>query len=171
VASLSGRTLILVDLSGSMQASAGGRNSDLTRADAAKVFGAALALRTEPTLVWFDNDSGLVDVARNGSLLRLVESFPRRGGGTSTALAVRRWYDRHDRVVIVTDEQAHYDGDANVVASVPERVPVYTWNLAGYRYGHAPSGLGTRHTFGGLTDQAFRQIPLLERGADADWPF
>lgn len=171
VAGLPGRTLILVDLSGSMSSRAGGRNSDLTRADVAKVFGAGLALRTDPTLVWFDGESGQVDVPRGGSLLRLIESFPQRGGGTNTALAVRRWYRRHDRVVIVTDEQAHYTGDANVAASVPERVPVYTWNLGGYRLGHAPSGTGTRHTFGGLTDQGFRVIPLLERGRDADWPF
>jgi hypothetical protein len=37
-----------------------------------------------------------------------------------------------------------------------------TGNLAGYRYGHAPSGGRNRHTFGGLTDQAFQIIPLLE---------
>jgi hypothetical protein len=28
-----------------------------------------------------------------------------------------------------------------------------------------------RHTFGGLTDQAFRMIPLLESGRNAAWPF
>lgn len=172
VPALSGRTLILVDLSGSMQSPAAGARSKLSRADAAKVFGAALALRAQtPTLVWFDSDSGQVRVPPGIALLRLVESFPGRGGGTSTAAAVRRWYDRHDRVVIVTDEQAHYDGDRDVTAAVPRSVPVYTWNLGGYRLGHAPSGLGTRHTFGGLTDAAFQAIPLLERRQDADWPF
>ncbi|WP_280293816.1 hypothetical protein [Nocardia abscessus] len=50
-------------------------------------------------------------------------------------------------------------------------MPLYTWNLAGYRYGHAPGGTPYRHTFGGLTDAAFRMIPLLEAGRDADWPF
>jgi hypothetical protein len=172
VPALPGRTLILVDLSGSMYSPVAGFRSRVSRADAAKVFGAALALRAdEPTLVWFDSDSGQVPVPRGTALLKLIESFPRRGGGTSTAAAVRRWYDRHDRVVIVTDEQAHYGGEHDVTASVPRQVPVYTWNLAGYRFGHAPSGLGTRHTFGGLTDAAFQAIPLLERGQDADWPF
>jgi hypothetical protein len=28
-----------------------------------------------------------------------------------------------------------------------------------------------RHTFGGLTDQAFGMIPLLEAGHAAEWPF
>jgi hypothetical protein len=171
VPSLPGRTLILVDLSGSMSSPAGGRQSDLSRADAAKVFGAAVAMRTDATLVWFDTGSGAVKVPRGGSLLRLVESFPRAGGGTNTAQAVSRWYNGHDRVVIVTDEQAHYSGQHDVTAAVPASVPVYTWNLAGYRRGHAPSGEGTRHTFGGLSDSAFRLIPLLERHGQASWPF
>ncbi len=171
VPALTGNTLILVDLSGSMDSSTGGRQSDLTRADAAKVFGSALALRTNPTLVWFDTNSGRVAVPKGVSLLKLVDSFPRAGGGTQTAQAVRRWYAGHDRVVIITDEQAHYTGDANVAAGVPDHVPVYTWNLGGYRFGHAPSGLGTRHTFGGLTDQGFQAIPLLERGESTTWPF
>jgi hypothetical protein len=170
VPALTGRSLILVDLSGSMSGSAGGSNSDMTRADVAKVFGAALAMRTDPTLVWFDTSSGRVDVPVGGSLLKLVESFPSAGGGTSTAAAVARWYAGHDRVVIVTDEQAHYDGYNNVAAPVPT-LPVYTWNLAGYRHGHAPSGMGTRHTFGGLSDAAFRLIPLLEAHRDARWPW
>jgi hypothetical protein len=31
--------------------------------------------------------------------------------------------------------------------------------------------LGTRHTFGGLTDQGIQAIPLLERGQSTGWPF
>jgi hypothetical protein len=79
---------------------------------------------------------------------------------------VKKHFARHDRVVILTDEQASY-GDVGQV--LPAHVPLYTWNLAGYRLGHAPSGTAHRHTFGGLTDQAFRMIPLLEGGGD--WPF
>ncbi len=168
---LPGRTLILVDLSGSMNSPTVGARSQLNRADTAKVFGAALALRTNPTLAWFDTHSGQVKVPKGIALLKLIESFPRAGGGTNTGAAVRQWYDGHDRVVIITDEQAHYTGDADIAAAVPQHVPVYTWNLGGYRLGHAPSGLGTRHTFGGLTDQAFRAIPLLEQNRDATWPF
>src|SRR4051812_16731013 len=28
-----------------------------------------------------------------------------------------------------------------------------------------------RHAFGGLTDQAFRMVPMLEQGRNADWPW
>ena len=54
---------------------------------------------------------------------------------------------------------------------VPKATPVYMWNMAGYKPGAMPSGSTGRHTFGGLTDQAFRMIPLLERGRDARWPW
>jgi hypothetical protein len=167
VPALSGRTLILVNLSGSMYCAMSAR-SELMRADAAKVFGSALALRADATLVAFDTGNQRVDVPKGGALLKLVESFPRLGGGTYTAAAVQRWYAGHDRVVIVTDEQAHYGDPAAVV---PQHIPLYVWNLAGYRAGNTPSGLGTRHTFGGLTDAAFRMIPLLEAGRNASWPF
>jgi len=171
VPQLPGRTLILVDVSGSMASPAAGRLSEMNRYDVAAVFGAALAMRTDPTLVWFSNSSDRVPVPAGGSLLKLVEAIHREGGGTYTAAAVQRWYAGHDRVVILTDEQAHYGGQGDVTAAVPAHVPVYTWNLAGYRLGHAPSGTGTRHTFGGLSDAAFRLIPLLERGRDAGWPW
>ena len=169
VPALPGRTLILVDVSGSMGTPSVGSLSDMTRMDAAAVFGAALALKTDPTLVAFSTSSNRVAVHAGGSLLRLVESIPRWGGGTNTAAAVQRWYAGHDRVVLVTDEQAHYAGFGDIAAAVPAHVPVYTWNLAGYRLGHAPSGVAVRHTFGGLSDAAFRLIPLIEAGRSGDW--
>ncbi len=172
VPTLGGRTLILVDLSGSMQDQAAGANSDMTRADVAKVFGAALARRAvTPTLVWFNTGSAQVPVPAGGSLLKLVEAFPKPCGGTATASAMMRWYLGHDRVVIVTDEQASYFGYGDVTRGIPAHIPVYTWNLAGYQRGHAPSGSGSRHTFGGLSDSAFRLIPLLEAGRDGAWPW
>ena len=93
-------------------------------------------------------------------------------GGTNTADAVRRHFAHHDRVVLVTDEQA-FPGPRGVTATsvVPASVPVYTFNVAGYRYGHGPSGVANRHVFCGLTDQGFAAIPLLESGRDGSWPF
>jgi hypothetical protein len=73
-------------------------------------------------------------------------------------------------VVIVTDEQAGAD-PVGISRSIPETVPMYTWNLAGYQAGHAPSGGRNRHTFGGLTDAAFGMVRLLECGLNAEWPW
>ena len=165
--SLPGRTLILIDRSASMYMH--DKRSAITFADQAAVFGCALALRAaKPTVAVYGWDSHEVPVPRGGSLLRFVDSLGEGFPATNTAAAVRKHYRRHDRVVIVTDEQS---ATADASTGVPDRVPLYVWNLAGYRYGNTPSSVATRHTFGGLTDAAFRMVPLLEAGRDADWPF
>ncbi|NEB79595.1 TROVE domain-containing protein [Streptomyces sp. SID14478] len=169
VAPLTGRSLILVDRSGSMWAPLSAR-SQLNRADAAAVFGAALALRAERAdLVQFGTGSTDVMYRKGESVLKVLERFGDLGG-TNTAEAVRRHFRGHDRVLIVTDEQAAYSRYGDAARAVPAQVPVYTWNLAGYRAAHAPSG-PHRHTFGGLSDAAFRMVSLLEAGRDADWPW
>ncbi|MFD0270959.1 TROVE domain-containing protein [Streptomyces sp. NPDC127106] len=170
VPALPGRTLVLVDRSGSMWSPLSDR-SQLNRADAAAVFGTALALRAEHAdLVQFGTDSKPVPYRRGESVLKVLDRFEDLGG-TYTAEAVRQHYRGHDRVLIVTDEQATYGYGGDPTALVPQDVPVYTWNLAGYRVGHAPSGSANRHTFGGLTDAAFRMVTLIEAGRDADWPW
>ncbi|MFD5143402.1 TROVE domain-containing protein [Streptomyces sp. NPDC058401] len=170
VPALPGRTLVLVDRSGSMWSPLSDR-SQLNRADAAAVFGTALALRAEDAdLVQFGSTSKAVGYRGGESVLKILERFEDLGG-TYTAEAVRTHYAGHDRVLIVTDEQASYSYGGDPAALVPETVPVYTWNLAGYRVGHAPSGSAHRHTFGGLTDAAFRMVSLIEDGRDATWPW
>ncbi|TDQ46589.1 TROVE domain-containing protein [Actinorugispora endophytica] len=171
VPALPGRTLVLVDRSGSMFFG-GSDRSTLTAADSAAVFGAALALRAEDAdLVQFGTTHAPVGIRRGDALLRVVERFGNLGG-TNTAAAVRDNYRGHDRVVIVTDEQAWAGRRGeDPTGEVPAQVPVYTWNLAGYRYGHGPSGEGGRYTFAGLTDAAFGMIPLIEAGRAARWPW
>ncbi|MFE0550469.1 TROVE domain-containing protein [Streptomyces pilosus] len=171
VPELPGRTLVLVDRSGSMFHSRMSDRSELTRADAAAVFGTALALRAaKADLVEFGSTSGPVRFRRGESVLRILDRFGDLGG-TDTTGAVRRHYARHDRVLIVTDEQYAFSHHGDPTEQVPAHVPVYTWNLAGHRAGHGPSGTANRHTFGGLTDAAFRMVPLLEAGRNADWPW
>ncbi len=86
-------------------------------------------------------------------------------GGTHTTKAVRTHYREHDRVLIVTDEQAAPDAPGAVPEPVPADIPVYTWNLAGYRPAHGPTG-PHRHTFGGLADAAFQMVGLIEAGRE-----
>jgi hypothetical protein len=171
VPSLAGRTLVLVDRSGSMFGRMSAR-SQLTSADVAAVFGAALAVRAEQAdLVQFGTDSAPVRFRRAESVLRVLDRFGNLGG-TNTADAVRTHYRGHDRIVVVTDEQAWggWKGE-DPTRAVRPTVPVYTWNLVGYRFGHGPSGGALRHTFGGLTDAGFAMIPLLESGRSGHWPF
>ncbi|MFD3476234.1 TROVE domain-containing protein [Streptomyces sp. NPDC058695] len=186
VPALPGRSLILVDRSPSMFpgcAWSTPHRSDIPLAEQAAVFGAALAMRAElPTLVEFGMESRRLNFRRGGSVLRLVERFGQISG-TDIPTAVKKHFSGHDRVVVVTDEQTRpgwfpsnaegFGGmaETEIDALVPRDVPVHMWNMAGYKVGATPSGGANRHAFGGLTDQAFRLIPLVERGGDARWPW
>ncbi|MEU5314645.1 TROVE domain-containing protein [Streptomyces sp. NPDC021562] len=171
VPALPGRTLVLVDRSFSMFSARLSDRSDLTWADAAAVFGTALALRAaDADLVEFGTTSRRLHCERGESVLKVLDRFGELGG-TDTTSAIRSHYRGQDRVLIVTDEQYAYHRHGDPTQQVPAHVPVYTWNLAGYRAGHGPSGKRNRHTFGGLSDAAFRMVPLLEAAQDADWPW
>jgi hypothetical protein len=183
---LPGSTLILVDRSPSMFPGYGfstPNQSDITLAEQAAVFGSALALRAEkPTLVEFGGESKELPVPKGGSVLKLVEQYGQIDG-TDIPTAVKRHWFAHDRIIIVTDEQTRpgwlpsnmnrYGGmqETAIDDLVPKSTPVYMWNMAGYKAGAMPSGKSGRHTFGGLTDHAFRMIPLLEAGRDCNWPW
>jgi hypothetical protein len=188
VPALDGRTLVLVDRSPSMWDQKFSERSDMPWADAAAVFGAAIALRAASAdLVEFWGHSRPVQFRTGESVLRLVErfSFKPAPGGTDIPSAVKaNLRPEHKRVVIVTDEQTqpgylpsnmHYGhgGMAPTLIDdlVPRSVPLYLWNFGGYSAGATPSGTVNRHTFGGLTDAAFRSVALLESGRDAAWPW
>jgi hypothetical protein len=174
VPALPGRTLVLVDRSGSMYGPLS-RKGTLTRIDAANVFGAALALRADAAdLVAFGTNSKVVPFRKTDSLLRLADDQSPMGG-TNTHDAVAHHYRSHDRIVLLTDEQATGWGWGaprlnNVFAAIPDEVPTFTWNLAGYEVGHAPEG-PNRHTFGGLTDLGMQMILPLEKGFQYGWPW
>jgi hypothetical protein len=181
---LSGRTLILVDTSGSMRGPFS-KDGVLLRWDAAATFGITLGSRCEtPDVVsfssaryYYSDPAGartkLFGLRPGESVLRSVERWDKDGyfldGGTDTPGALRKHFAGHDRVVVLTDEQDGCSID-EVNAAIPASVPMYTWNLAGYRVGSTPNG-PNRHAFGGLTDAGFRMIPLLEAGRDGAWPW
>lgn len=180
VPELGGRTLILVDTSGSMN-SGFSKDGTLMRWDAAAIFGIALGQRCASADVvsfssagWGGTGSKIFPAVAGESLLRAVDRWKSGGyfigGGTDTEKAVREHYANHDRVVILTDEQAAYHGYMDVAAAVPQSRPVYSWNLAGHKYGHT-AGNASRHAFGGLTDSCFKVIPLLEQGKSESWPW
>lgn len=190
IPALPGRTLVLVDCSGSMDDRLSAR-SDLRRRDAAAAFAAAISLRADDaTLVPYANVGVKVRIPRGGAVLPLARAIEKAtGGGTRTIDVLVKEYDGHDRVVIITDEQAFspdystytgYDGgygeatrDVRAIVSAV-RGSIYTFNVGGYPVGHLPAGggpVGPRYTFGGLSDAGFRAIAELERGGAVAWPF
>jgi hypothetical protein len=173
VPSLDGHTLVLADMSQSMFPWGHVDRGTTYNYELAALFASALALRAERvTLVQFGSGSEEVRVDKSKGVLEHMDLFHGMGG-TETVKAIRTHYkpDVHNRVVIVTDEQLHADRLGGSIDSVvPDGTFVYVWNLGGYRPASVESS-PTRHTFGGLTDASFGQIPLIETGATQNWPW
>jgi hypothetical protein len=185
---LAGRTLVLVDTSASMSQCALSRRSMMTPVKAAAVFGVTLAKRGNAVdLHGFADGVFAHPVDRASSVLREVSRFTARvgevGHGTRMAEAVRWTYRGHDRVVVISDMQTFADARPGcmvgygaqfsqvAVDAVPRSIPVYGFNLGGYRPTVLDAGSGNRHEFGGLNDAAFRMLALLEQRTSAGWPF
>lgn len=180
-----GRTLILVDTSTSMNDSFS-KDGSVKRWDAAVLFGLALAGRCETVDVVSYSSAQMYVYDKPGTKTKvftlnkgegLLKGIARwndtgyfLGGGTDTTGAVRQHFDRHDRVVIITDEQAGSDPQATSDA-IPKSVPMHTLNLAGYRVGHGESGVRNRHVYGGLTDKMFVSLARVEASASTGWPW
>ena len=176
---LSGRTLVLVDTSASMSSGMFARESKMSPVQAAAVFGVAVAVRNPGAvdLMGFASGEFRHEVRAGASAMREVERFIGRigevGHGTDIHGAVQRQFNRnrHDRVVIISDMQTMATTGGMAHQTVPRDVPIYGFNLGGYRVAATPSGSANRHEFGGLTDATFRNIPLLERGVSSGWPW
>lgn len=176
---LDGNTLILVDRSASMFHTDSGQ--ELSRADQAAIFGIALALRAQKaTLVqyggsWYGSngapESKVVNFKKGDSIMPLLDKFENMGNTNTVGAIQRHLTDKHDRVILITDEQHNGSSRQNPGDVVPAKVPMYTWNLEGYRAAHSESGKLKRHSFGGLTDKGFQMIPLIEAGQSQKWPW
>jgi hypothetical protein len=139
-----GRTIVLVDVSGSMGARLSAR-SDLTRMDAA----AALASVVPGDLRVFTFSNEVVEIpARRGMAGVDAVIRSQAHGGTQLGKAVAR-VNRlpHDRLIVVTDEQA-----ANTVPA-PKAALAYMVNVASARNG---VGYGAWTHIDGFSESVFR---------------
>jgi hypothetical protein len=175
VPNLDGRTLVLIDVSGSMSYSPLTARSSVYPWAQAALFGLALARSQAKAadVVAFDTSVRSFKLNKGANTLAELARFRGlvTGGGTYTAQAVRQTFDpnRHDRVVVLSDQQAHYDG-VGVFDSVSHHVPCYTFDVVGYHAAHAPTS-STRHLVAGLTDSAFQMMKSLESAATGRWPW
>lgn len=187
IPALPGRTLILIDTSGSMNDRMSGR-TELLRWDAAVSFGLALARACADVEVWSYSGGGYsrvrdlrFDLRAGESLLTSIGRWKTDGfmlnGGTDTAGTLKDRYSGHDRVVILTDEQdgglswgAHYGQVGKVTDQMPKDRPLYTFNVAGYQSSHAATD-PNRLVLGGLTDHMFGLISQVEKRTPGRWPW
>jgi hypothetical protein len=103
---LPGRTALLVDVSGSMTYALS-QKSEMLRTDAA--YGLAILLREiceKANVYTFSND--LVEVPpRRGFALRDALEASQSHGGTFLGKALVGIREKYDRIIVITDEQAH----------------------------------------------------------------
>jgi len=151
---LPGKTIVLVDVSGSMTAVLS-RRSEMQRTDAA--YGLAVLLREigEKVRVFSFSDN-LVEVpVRRGFALRDAIDASQRHSGTYLGKAVEELNrkEKYDRVIVVTDEQAH------------DTVPTpngkgYVINVASYKNG---VGYGKWTHIDGWSESVIEYIRALEQ--------
>jgi len=153
---LAGRTVLLVDTSGSMDAPLA-RRSEMLRMDAA--CGLAVLLREvcEAVEIYSFSDKLVRVPSRRGFALRdaIVSSQPH--GGTQLGHALRSLRESYDRIIVITDEQSH------------DRVPAphghgYVVNVASARNG---VGYGDWTHIDGWSEAVLDYLRSLELEADA----
>jgi 60 kDa SS-A/Ro ribonucleoprotein len=152
-----GRTMLLVDISGSMDAPLA-RRSEMLRMDAA--CGLAVLLREvcEAVEVYSFSDSLVRVPARRGFALRDAIVSSQAHGGTQLGHALGSLREAYDRIIVITDEQSH------------DRVPAphgrgYVVNVASARNG---VGYGAWTHIDGWSEAVVDYLRSLEREANAD---
>jgi hypothetical protein len=147
---LPGRTIVLVDVSQSMEARLSGK-SDMTRMDAA----AALAAIVPGDIRVFTFSNRTVEVPPRRGMAgvdAVIRSQPH--GGTYLGAAVERLNAiAHDRLIVVTDEQSH---DRLVDPVAPH---AYMINVASYKNG---VGYGRWTHVDGFSEGILRYIAAVE---------
>jgi hypothetical protein len=152
---LPGRTVLLVDVSGSMT-DALSQRSEMLRTDAA--YGLAILLREVcETAVVYSFSDNLVEVPpRRGFALRDAVDASQLHNGTYLGKALGEIREPYDRMIVITDEQAH------------DRVPGprgrgYVINVASFKNG---VGYGPWTHIDGWSEAVVEYVRALEGGAN-----
>jgi hypothetical protein len=166
VPKLSGKTLIAVDSSGSMN----GRPADI-----AKMFGAVLYKATDSMLLTFSDDAKYITLNPNDSLLSLTQRIPFICGGTNFNAIFDRSTAKFDRIIILSDMQAWEQNGWNSsnpkqsFANYKQRTGadplIYSFDLNNYGSMQFPE----RNVFclAGFSDKIFDIMKVLEEDKDA----
>jgi hypothetical protein len=154
---LAGKTVVLVDVSGSMTAPLS-RRSEMLRTDAA--YGLAVLLREigEKVSLFSFSDSLIEVPARRGFALRDAIDASQRHNSTQLGKAVDALNRKHsyDRLIVISDEQAHD------TVSAPKGKG-YVINVASYKNG---VGYGKWMHIDGWSESVVEYIRTLEQSVE-----
>jgi len=172
---LPGKTLVMIDTSGSMTWGSVSARSSMRPVDLAALFGCAINARNAGNCTVVQYATSQKALHLPASVLRGVESLNHQigsvGSGTNTWVCIRTAledYGPHDRIIVLTDMQDH---PAIKAKHLDYAGPIYVWDLSGAGRANLDTNQPGRYLFAGFTDQCFKMIPLLEAGFDQSWPW
>lgn len=153
---LPGRTIVLVDVSGSMDAKLSAK-SDLNRIDAAATL-AAIIPSDDVRVITFSTRAVEVPAFRGlAGIEKIKNSQPHNSTDLGGALRLANTLP-HDRLIVITDEQSA------TMVSAPKVKHAYMINVAGYKNG---VGFGDWVRIEGFSENVLRFIREYEASKDA----
>lgn len=132
---LTGKTVLIVDNSGSMYGTPVSAKSELDRADAASAL--AMLLREvcdDVQIIVFSNQAVKIAPRRGFALRDLIRNATEHGGTNTQNALNAADYEGYDRIIVITDEQSHQTISAPKVGSKAYFINVDT-NVNGIGYG------------------------------------
>lgn len=151
---LRGKTLLLVDVSGSMYGMPVSAKSDLDRFDAAAALAILCREICEQVVVYSFSDNAVRVQPRRGFALGEAISNSQMHSGTELNRALQQVAETYDRLIVFTDEQSQ---DRVQMPTISEQN--YIVNVAAYEYG-VEHGAWT--TISGFSESVVDYIQALE---------
>lgn len=168
---LPGKTIVVLDMSGSMHGSMSAK-SDMNRYDAAVALGVVAREMCDEAIIYatagkdvYQKHATVQVPPRRGMALRnaVIACQPKIGGGgiflTQVMEHVKKEHPTADRVIVITDEQ-----DCSGASDPPSKAPIigknnYVINVASYRNG---IGYEKWTKINGFSENVFRYIAAFE---------
>lgn len=170
-----GKTLVLVDVSGSMQSPIS-EKSKVQRYQIAAVLGATIAAKGgDVDLVPYATRWTEIDVPKGSSILKVSRKLDdvcrtgRLDHGTETWAAMKATYNGHNRIINISDMQAFGGYGPKPDSFVKSNI--YNFDVGGYGKTNMAIGEKGRFEFAGFNDAAFKAIKIIEDKTSAGWPF
>jgi len=165
-----GKTLIAIDVSGSMS----GKPADI-----AKLFGAVLYKTMDSVLLTFDTKAQIINLNPTDGVLSLMNQIPFSGGGTNFNVIFDALLSPVDRIIILSDMQAwdyssrfyHYrssnpkDAFINYKNRTGANPKIYSFDLQGY--GNLQFPENNVFCIAGFSEKIFELMKLLETDKNA----
>lgn len=173
-----GRTAVLVDLSGSMTGGLSSK-STITMREIASVFGAISNKAFDDTIVYgFGDTTKMIPLSKKSSILYNVQKIERTNVGYSTNawLPIEDMTTNNinvDRIVLFSDEQCYnsHNSSTDVAKSfigyrnrVNPNVKLYSIDLHGYGTSKVPQGEKGCYKIAGWSNGIFNFIDAIEKG-------